>query len=133
MSHKFHLRVYYEDTDLAGIVYYANYLKFVERARSTLVREADIDQNEMKDKLGVVFTVRRLQAEYFAPARMNDELWVETTVHQLSGARIVFNQDVYRDGVMLFSGIITVACATMDGKVTRFPAEIRAKLAKADL
>ncbi len=133
MSHKFHLRVYYEDTDLAGIVYYANYLKFVERARSTLVREADIDQNEMKDKLGVVFTVRRLQAEYFAPARMNDELWVETTVHQMSGARIVFNQDVYRDGVMLFSGIITVACATLDGKVTRFPAEIRAKLAKADL
>ncbi len=133
MSHKFHLRVYYEDTDLAGIVYYANYLKFVERARSTLVREADIDQNEMKDKLGVVFTVRRLQAEYFAPARMNDELWVETTVHLLSGARIVFNQDVYRDGVMLFSGIITVACATLDGKVSRFPAEIRAKLAKADL
>lgn len=133
MSHKFHLRVYYEDTDLAGIVYYANYLKFVERARSTLVREADIDQNEMKDKLGVVFTVRRLQAEYFAPARMNDELRVETEVRQLSGARIVFAQDVYRDDVMLFSGLITVACATLDGKVTRFPAEIRAKLAKAGL
>lgn len=133
MSHKFHLRVYYEDTDLAGIVYYANYLKFVERARSTLVREADIDQNQMKDELGLVFTVRRLQADYFAPARMNDELWVETEVQQMSGARIVFSQDVYRDGVMLFSGIITVACATMDGKAARFPAEIRAKLAKAGL
>lgn len=131
MSHKFHLRVYYEDTDLAGIVYYANYLKFVERARSTLVREADIDQNELKDAHGLVFTVRRLQAEYFAPARMNDELWVETTVRQISGARIVFSQDVYRDGVMLFSGIITVACATLDGKAARVPAEIRAKLAKA--
>lgn len=133
MTHKFHLRVYYEDTDLAGIVYYANYLKFVERARSTMVREADIDQNEMKDELGVVFTVRRLQAEYFASAKMNDELRVESEVQQLSGARIVFKQDVYRDDVLLFSGIITVACATLDGKVARFPAEIRAKLQKAGL
>lgn len=133
MTHKFHLRVYYEDTDMAGIVYYANYLKFVERARSTMVREADIDQNEMKDDYGLVFTVRRLQAEYFASAKMNDELRVETNVQQLSGARIVFSQDVYCGDVMLFSGIITVACAALDGKVARFPAEIRAKLQKAGL
>ena len=128
MSHTFHLRVYYEDTDLAGIVYYANYLKFVERARSTLVREAGIDQNELKDKHGLVFTVRRLQADYFAPARMNDELRVETRLQQASGARIVFAQDVFRGDVMLFSGIVTVACATLEGKVARVPAEIRAKL-----
>ncbi len=128
MTHKFHLRVYYEDTDLAGIVYYANYLKFIERARSTLVREADIDQNELKDDQGLVFTVRRVQADYFAPAKMNDELWVETDVQQISGARIVFCQEVYRGGTMLFSGIITVACATLDGKAARVPAEIRAKL-----
>ena len=133
MSHKFLLRVYYEDTDLAGIVYYANYLKFVERARSTLVREAGIDQNEMKDDLGLVFTVRRLQAEYFASAKMNDELWVETSIDRNTGARVVFRQDVYCDGVMLFSGIVTVACATLDGKVARVPAEIRAKLDKAGL
>jgi acyl-CoA thioester hydrolase len=128
MTHKFHLRVYYEDTDMAGIVYYANYLKFIERARSTLVREADIDQNEMKDQNGLVFTVRRVQADYFAPAKMNDELWVETSVQQVSGARIVFCQEVYRDNLMLFSAVITVACATLDGKAARVPAEIRAKL-----
>lgn len=131
MTHKFHLRVYYEDTDLAGIVYYANYLKFIERARSTLVREAGIDQNEMKDEQGIVFTVRRVQADYFAPAKMNDELWVETDVQQISGARIVFCQEVYRDDVMLFSAIITVACATLDGKAARVPAEIRQYLEKA--
>ena len=68
MTHRFPIRVYYEDTDMAGIVYYANYLKFIERARSEWVRELGIDQVQMKAE-GVVFAVRRVEADYLAPAR----------------------------------------------------------------
>lgn len=133
MSHTFHLRVYYEDTDLAGIVYYANYLKFVERARSTLVREAGIDQNVMKDQHGLVFAVRSFQADYFSSAKMDDELRVETAVRQVTGARIVFEQNVFRDDILLFSATVTVVCATLGGKAARVPAEIRANMEKAGL
>ena len=69
MSHQFPIRVYYEDTDMGGIVYYANYLKFIERARSDWVREIGIDQNAMRDE-GVVFAVRRVEADYLSPAQV---------------------------------------------------------------
>lgn len=129
MEHEFHLRVYYEDTDLAGIVYYANYLKFIERARSTMVREAGIDQNAMKDGEGLVFAVRHVDATYLKPAKMDDELRIATKLQQLSGAKLVFEQDVFRAEEMLFSSKITVICMNSDGRVIRLPAEIRARLA----
>ena len=94
MSHRFELRVYYEDTDLAGIVYYANYLKFIERARSEYVREMGVDQVAMKEEDGVVFAVRKVEADYLSPAKFDDALVVETTTEAMTGARIVFRQDV---------------------------------------
>ena len=74
------LRVYYEDTDMAGIVYYANYLRFIERGRSDWVRDIGMDQNRMKDDFGIVFAVKRIEADYIAPARLDDVLVVETTL-----------------------------------------------------
>ena len=71
--HRFPVRVYYEDTDLAGIVYYANYLKFIERARSEWVREIGVDQRAMKAQ-GMVFAVRRVEADYISPAVFEDDL-----------------------------------------------------------
>jgi len=130
MSHIFPIRVYYEDTDLAGIVYYANYLKFIERARSTMVQEAGIDQLEMQ-RDGFVFAVKRVEAEYINSARLNDDLRVETTVGDLTGAKVVFDQDVYRGDSTIFSAKITVVCITTAGKIARFPAKIRAKLQEA--
>ena len=129
MKHEFHVRVYYEDTDLAGIVYYANYLKFIERARSTMVREAGIDQNAMKDSDGLVFAVRHVDATYLKPAKMDDELRIATKLQQLSGAQLLFEQDVLRGDEMLFSSKITVICMNAAGRVIRLPAEIRAQLA----
>ncbi len=78
MTHQFAVRVYYEDTDLAGIVYYANYLKFIERARSTMVLEAGIDQLEMQAQ-GLVFAVKKVEADYISSAKLNDDLRVETS------------------------------------------------------
>ncbi len=130
MTHIFPLRVYYEDTDLAGIVYYANYLKFIERARSTMVQEAGIDQLEMQ-RDGFVFAVKRVEADYINSARLSDELRVETKLQDLTGAKIVFSQDIYHKDNMIFSAQVIVVCITTAGKIARFPAKTRAKLQEA--
>lgn len=122
--HVFDLRVYYEDTDLAGVVYYANYLRFIERARSEWVRELGIDQAQMKAE-GMVFAVRRVEADYLLPARYDDQLRVETTMQPGSGARLVMRQDVKRGDTILFSAIVTIICMTTQGVVCRLPAVIR--------
>lgn len=122
--HLFDLRVYYEDTDLAGIVYYANYLKFIERARSEWVRDLGIDQARMKAE-GLVFAVRRVAADYLLPARYDDQLCVETVILPGSGAWLVLQQDVKRGDATLFSATVTIICMTTDGAMTRLPAAIR--------
>ena len=125
MSHLFPIRVYYEDTDMAGIVYYANYLKYIERARSDWFRQMGIDQNEMREDDGVVFAVRRVEADYHAPAKFDDELEVRTRVMTVTGARLVMEQDLFRDDVHLFHAVVTIVCVTEAGQPARLPANIR--------
>lgn len=127
MSHRFPIRVYYEDTDMGGIVYYANYLKFIERARSDWVREIGIDQNAMRDD-GIVFAVRRVEADYFAPARFDDDLTVETTTQAVTGARLIVEQKVMRGDDLLFQAIVTIVCINQAGQPARLPANIRLML-----
>ena len=125
MPHRFSVRVYYEDTDLAGIVYYANYLKFIERARSEWVREIGVDQVALKAEQGIVFAVRRVEADYLAPAKFDDMLDVETTVQDITVARITLTQDVSRGDVTLFKSVVTLVCLGADGRPQRLPADIR--------
>ena len=127
MAHHFPIRVYYEDTDMGGIVYYANYLKFIERARSAWVREIGIDQNAMRDD-GIVFAVRRVEADYVAPARFDDALIVETTTQAVTGARLVLDQKVTRGEELLFQAVVTVVCINEAGQPARLPANIRLML-----
>lgn len=124
MSHLFNLRVYYEDTDMAGIVYYANYLKFIERARSDWVREVGIDQLAMKAD-GVTFAVRRVEADYLAPAYFDDMLEVRTTFDGVTPARMIMGQTVWRDQVCLFRASVTIVCIGAGGKPARLPAKLR--------
>ena len=128
MAHHFPVRVYYEDTDMAGIVYYANYLRYIERGRSDWVRCVGIDQNEMKTRHGIVFAVRRVEADYCAPARFDDELIVETQTQSVSAARLVMQQDVRRGSDLLFSAIVTIVCIAENGQPVRLPANIRLML-----
>lgn len=128
MTHRFKIRVYYEDTDLAGIVYYANYLRFIERARSEWVRGLGVDQVALKADAGVVFAVRRIEAEYLAPARFDDEVEVVTQVEAVTGARLVLNQDVMRAGQVLFSSIVTLVALNEQGAPVRLPANFRRNL-----
>ncbi|MGD9917291.1 MAG: tol-pal system-associated acyl-CoA thioesterase [Paenirhodobacter sp.] len=129
MAHEFPIRVYYEDTDLAGIVYYANYLKFIERGRSEWVRAMGVDQVAMKRELGLVFAVRRVEADYLRPAKFDDELIVTTDLVAETGARIVMEQAVMRGAEKLFTATVTLVCLTETGAAARLPAEVRRKLA----
>jgi len=125
MSHLFQCRVYYEDTDLAGIVYYANYLKFIERARTEYVAGVGIDQAAMKREDGIAFAVRRLEADYLRPAVFQDDLVIETTLRQLTGATVVLDQSVRRGDEVLFAAIVTLVVLAGTGKPARMPANIR--------
>jgi acyl-CoA thioester hydrolase len=128
MSHQFALRVYYEDTDLAGIVYYANYLKFIERGRTEAVRATGVDQTALRDEHCVVFAVRRIVADYLAPAHFDDELLVTTGLEKVRGASLDLRQTICRGGVLLFDAKLRLAAITLAGKPARLPADIRRRL-----
>jgi acyl-CoA thioester hydrolase len=128
MTHRFGLRVYYEDTDLAGIVYYANYLKFIERARSEWVRGLGIDQVALKKTQGRVFAVRRVEADYLAPARFDDWLEVTTAPEAATAARLTLRQEVWRAAERLFAARVVLVCLNADGVPTRLPPQVRAVL-----
>lgn len=127
MIHRHRIRVYYEDTDLAGIVYYANYLRFLERGRSEMVRDAGISQVEMKAQ-GLVFAVRRVEADYLKPAHFEDLLTVETRCVALKGASFDMPQRVLRGDQVLLEAVVKVVVLNAAGRATRLPADIRAKL-----
>jgi acyl-CoA thioester hydrolase len=124
MSHQFNLKVYYEDTDMGGIVYHANYLKFIERARSTWVAELGVDQLRLQAS-GVVFAVRNISAQYLAPARMGDNLLVCSRVIVTTAARWVLDQVVKCDGMVLFTAEVTIVMIGLGGSPRRLPKELR--------
>ena len=128
MTHLFHTRVYYEDTDMAGIVFYANYLKYIERARSDWVRGKGVNQAELKEEDGLVFAVRRVEADYLAPAHFDEELVVETRPITVTGARLVLEQIVKRNCDLLFQAVVTLVCINEAGQPVRLPANIRLML-----
>lgn len=125
MSHVFPIRVHYEDTDMGGIVYHANYLKYVERARSDWVRGLGIDQRMMKERDGVIFAVRRAECDFLMPARLDDLLEVRSTMTRVTGARLVMDQRVMRGTDLLFSALVTIVCINEAGHPARLPANIR--------
>lgn len=128
MVHELPIRVYYEDTDMGGIVYYANYLRYIERARSDWVRSLGVDQNAMREQDGVVFVVRRVEADYLKPAKFDDELLVRTVVKTVTGVRLIMFQEVIRGEDLLFQAEVTVVCVGEGGAPARLPANIRRRI-----
>jgi acyl-CoA thioester hydrolase len=127
-THTFPIRVYYEDTDFSGIVYHANYLRFIERARTEMLREKDIHQGEILSGEKLFFVVARMNLEFLRPARMDDLLTVETRPVKIGAAILELEQTVRRDEEVLFTARVFIA-AVSDGKARRLPREIREKLA----
>ncbi|MEO1796167.1 MAG: YbgC/FadM family acyl-CoA thioesterase [Pseudomonadota bacterium] len=124
MTHTFPVTVYYEDTDMGGIVYHANFLKFIERARSTWVAELGVDQVALAET-GTVFVVRRIEADYLATARLGDVLEVRSDVAEATGVRWILNQEVWRGYTRLFAARVTIVAMGTGGRPVRLPAELR--------
>jgi acyl-CoA thioester hydrolase len=122
-EHRFALTVYFEDTDTAGIVYYANYLKFMERARSDMLRAAGVDQRAALDAGTGVYAVAEANVRYLRPARLGDDLLIVSTVEEVRAASVRIQQRVIRAGETLAEGRITAAFLTPDGRPTRQPRE----------
>lgn len=129
-QHRFQLRVYWEDTDAAGIVYYANYLRFIERARSDFVRRAGVDQAALLTAEGLTFQVRRCEIDYRRPARLDDELEVETTIRRLGGASLEMAQVVRGAGRELVRALVRIACVDRGGRPRRIPRPVLQALRK---
>lgn len=127
-AYRMPVRVYYEDTDAAGIVYYANYLRFVERARTEMVRAIGVDHQTLLSDHGIAFAVRRCTADYRRPARLDDLLEVESRLTRLGGASMEMDQVVRRDGTTLVDCKLKLAVMTLDGRPARLPPDIQALL-----
>ncbi|NNE53018.1 MAG: YbgC/FadM family acyl-CoA thioesterase [Sulfitobacter sp.] len=127
MSHTFPIRIFYEDTDMAGIVYYANYLRYIERARSDIAEQMGLDQREMRTR-DIVFAITRVEADYIGAARFGDRLEVRTTHYAKGAARWMFDQEVWLGETVIFRSKVTAVCMTTAGRPTRLPAELRSQL-----
>lgn len=127
-GHEIAVRVYYEDTDLAGVVYYANYLKFFERGRTEWLRAAGIEQGRLRAETGLVFLVTRIVVDYRRPARFDDLLRVTTRIESVGAASVAMAQAVLRDGDRLAEAAVRLACVDAEGQPARLPAALRAVL-----
>ena len=124
-THVLPLRVYYEDTDAAGLVYYANYLRFTERGRTDMLRLMGISQRDLQRTKGLSFAVRHCEIDYLTPALLDDEIEVHTTLLEIGGASLKARQVVKRDGDDLVRSTVRVGCIGRNGRPHRMPVEIR--------
>ncbi|CAM3608797.1 tol-pal system-associated acyl-CoA thioesterase [Bordetella flabilis] len=122
------VRVYYEDTDAGGVVFYANYLKYMERGRTEWLRALGFDQSRLARESGLLFVVRNLDMAYRRPARLDDVLTIRSRVTRVGRASIHFAQRAERSGELLAEGNIQVCCVDVVMKPAELPAELRATL-----
>ena len=124
-NHSMNIRVYYEDTDLGGVVYYANYLRFIERARSEWIRDLGIDQIKMRNEEKAIFVVTKIKADYLSPAYFDDVLKVDTRIKVVSPVRAYFYQNIFRKEEAIFKAEVCITCTSNSGKVQRLPEKIK--------
>ena len=125
MDHKYKVRIYYEDTDAAGVVFYANYFKFTERARTELIYEKlKLKHLELKDKFDVIFVVKSLSSKYIAPAKFEDDLVVVSKIIEKSPVRLVLEQNIEKANKLIFKSTIEHAVVTSQCKNTKKPDDI---------
>ena len=122
MSHKFKVRIYYEDTDAGQVVFYANYFKFTERARTELIYEKlKLKHLELKEKFDVIFVVKSLSSKYIAPARFEDDLVVVSKIREKSPVRLILEQNIERANKLIFISTVELAVVSSKGKITKLP------------
>lgn len=128
-THKMRIRIHYGDTDAGGVVYYANYLRFMEAGRYEYIREMGTDLAELQEK-GHVFVVVEVEAKYHSPARLGDEIEISTGIKESTPAGLTFISEVrkVKDDILLFSGTVRTACLDARGRPTRVPQDIMKRI-----
>jgi acyl-CoA thioester hydrolase len=126
--HILSIRIYYEDTDLSGVVYHANYLRFMERGRSEYFRALGIKLAGLDEPEPTAWTLRKVELEYLRPARVSDLIEVHTKATTLTGVRMTAEQTIFCDGALLMRGFVEACIMTLAGKPRRIPQDIRDKL-----
>ena len=125
MDHKYKVRIYYEDTDAGQVVFYANYFKFTERARSELIYEKlKLKHLELKEKFDVIFVVKSLSSKYIAPARFEDDLIVVSKIVEKSPVRLVLEQNIEKANKLIFTSTIELAVVSSNGKIAKLPDQL---------
>ena len=125
MDHKYKVRIYYEDTDAGGVVFYANYFKFTERARTELIYEKlKLKHLEMKNKFDVIFVVKSLSSKYIAPAKFEDDLTVVSKIVEKSPVRLILDQNIEKGNKLIFTSTIELAVVSSKGKITKLPDQL---------
>lgn len=123
------IRIYYEDTDAGGVVYYANYLKFFERARTEMLRAMGFEQDTLRTEAGIVFVVRSVKIDYLKPALFNELLQVRTELSEVKKTRLIFQQVMRKDGIVLCSAEICIACLEVNSmRPTAIPSTLLEQL-----
>ncbi len=129
LPHPFSLRIYYEDTDAGGVVYYANYLKFFERARTEWLRALGVEQRALQIDTGAIFVVAEAHVRYLAPAKLDDLLTVSVRVVERGQASLQLAQQLWRGDVLLVEGQFRIGCVdAVTLRPRRIPAQIGAAL-----
>ena len=132
MAFSWPVRVYWEDTDAGGVVYYANYLKFMERARSEWLRAFGFEQDVLRDAAGVVFVVRRVEIDYLSPVRFNEQIEASVCLHEMGRVSISVRQELMRGSDCLARAEVTLACVdAVRFKPVKIPSPLLQALAQA--
>ena len=121
LKHSNNIRVYYEDTDAGGLVYHANYLKFAERARTEMLREARIEQLVLKNDYNIQFVVKNLYIDFFKPAQLDDLLTIKSIILKVSSAKVIMEQTIYIKMTLLAKIDVTLGSINTEGKPYRLP------------
>lgn len=132
-GHVLPVRIYFEDTDFSGLVYHANFLKFMERGRSDMLRLMGVNHDELDEGVfgeRLAFAVRRVEVDYLKPARIDDLVEVETVVEESAGVRLILLQSVRRGTDILVKGRITIVILNGEGRPRRLPDSMRERLSR---
>lgn len=132
MKHHLPIRVYYEDTDAGGIVFYANYLKFAERGRTEFLRRVGYEHRDLKEKEGVLFVVRRLEVEYHRFSELDDLLTVVTEAADVKNSSFAMKQSILRDNLLLCDMTVTMVCINSSGRPVRVPEHLKKAISAQD-
>ena len=125
MDHKFKVRIYYEDTDAAQVVFYANYFKYTERARTELIYEKlKLKHLDLKEKFDVIFVVKSLSSKYIAPAKFEDDLVVVSKIIEKSPVRLLLEQNIEKADKLIFTSTVELAVVSSKGKITKLPEKL---------